>query len=203
FQLMRECNVNAIRTYTPPPDWLLEEARAAGLRVLSGIYWEGRNCNYDDPAALRGAVAAVEEAVSRLKAYPDVLLAHVICNEVPPLVARFHGRRTIERFLRELYEAAKREDPGALVTYGNFPSTEFLQLDFVDFYTLNVYLLERRTFAAYLDRRLIQTKGKPLLLGEVGEDSFHNGEARQAQVLHSPIPLALEKSACGVCIFAS
>ncbi len=202
FNLMREANVNAIRTYTPPPDWLLEEARAAGLRVLSGIYWEGRNCSYDDPATFRQAAEAVGAAVSRLKAYPDVVLAHVIGNEVPPLIARFHGPRTVERFLRQLYEEAKEEDPGALVTYGNFPSTEFLQLDFVDFYMLNLYLLERRTFSAYLDRMLIQTKGKPLLLGEVGEDSFHNGEDRQREVLDWTIPLAFEKGACGVSIFS-
>jgi GT2 family glycosyltransferase len=104
--------------------------------------------------------------------------------------------------LRGLYEAAKEEDPGALVTYGNFPSTEFLQLDFVDFYTLNLYLLQPRAFSAYLDRMLIQTKGKPLLLGEVGEDSFHNDEERQAEVLDWTIPLAFEKGACGVCIFS-
>ncbi len=202
FQLMREGNINTIRTYTPPPHWVLEEARSAGLRILSGIYWGGRNCSYDDPAAFSQALEAVEEAVTCLKPHADVVLAHVIGNEVPPLVARFHGRRTIERFLRGLYEAAKDKDPGALVTYGNFPSTEFLQLDFVDFYTLNLYLLERRTFSAYLDRMLIQTKGKPLLLGEVGEDSFHKGEERQAEVLDWTIPLALEKGACGVCIFS-
>ena len=202
FQEMRRANVNAIRTYTPPPNWVFDEARAAGLRILSGIHWEGRDCSFDDPVVFEQARAAVVDTVARLKAYPDVLLAHVIGNEVPPLVARFHGRRTIERFLQGLYEAAKTEDPGALVTYANFPSTEFLQLDFVDFYTLNVYLLERRAFSAYLDRMLIQTKGKPLLLGEVGEDSFHNGEDRQAEVLDWTVPMALEKGACGVCVFS-
>ena len=202
FQEMRRAHINAIRTYTPPPNWLLDEARAAGLRVLSGIHWEGRDCSFDDPAAFEQARAAVVDTVARLKAYPDVLLGHVIGNEVPPLTARFHGRRTIERFLHGLYEAAKTEDPGALVTYANFPSTEFLQLDFVDFYTLNVYLLERRAFSAYLDRMLIQTKGKPLLLGEVGEDSFHKGEDRQAEVLDWTVPMALEKGACGACIFS-
>jgi len=202
FRLMREANINTIRTYTPPPSWLLEQARAAGLWVLSGIYWEGRNCTFDDSSAFEKAREAVVEAVTRLKAYPDVVLAHVIGNEVPPLVARLHGHRTIEKFLRGLYEAAKEVDPEALVTYGNYPSTEFLQLDFVDFYTLNLYLLERRTFSAYLDRMLIQTKGKPLLLGEVGEDSFHQSEERQAEVLDWTIPLALEKGACGVCVFS-
>ncbi len=202
FQLMREANINAIRTYTPPPSWLLEEARAVGLWVLSGIYWEGRNCTYDDPEAFANARREVRQVVSRMRAHADVVLAHVIGNEIPPLVARLHGRRTIEKFLRGLYEAAKEEDPEALVTYGNFPSTEFLQLDFVDFHTLNLYLLDRRTFSAYLDRVLIQAKGKPLLLGEVGEDSFHKGEERQAEVLDWTIPLALEKGACGVCVFS-
>lgn len=199
---MRQAGFNTVRTYTTPPNWFLDEARAAGLRVLVGIHWEGRDCRFDDPESLRDASAAVREAVSRCKHHPDVVLAYVIANEIPPLVTRFHGRRVIERFLFRLFEAAKEADPDGLVTYGNYPSTEFLQLDFLDFHTLNVYLLDPERLAQYLDRMLIQTKGKPLLLGEVGDDSNRPGEQHQAEILDWTIPLALQKGVAGLCIFS-
>jgi glycosyltransferase involved in cell wall biosynthesis len=202
FAAMVRAGVNTVRVYTPPPDWLLHEARAAGLRVLCGVHWESRDCVFDDRRALRAAEHAVRDAVRRLRAFPDVVLAYVIGNEVPPLVARFHGRRTIERALARLCAVARREDPGCLVTYGTYPSTEFLQLDFLDFLTLNVYLLEPKSLAAYLDRMLNQAKGKPLLLGEIGDDSLRRGEAWQAELLDWTIPLALEKGVCGVTVFS-
>src|SRR5262249_45298798 len=138
FALMRAANIDTIRTYTPPPAWLLAEARAAGLRVLVGVYWDAQACVFDDPERLRAAGAVVREAVAVGRAFPDVVLASSIGNEIPPLVVRFHGCRTVQRFLHRLFLAAKAEDPGALVTYGNYPSTEFLDLDFLDFATINV-----------------------------------------------------------------
>ena len=202
FELMRSSHVNAVRTYTPPPNWLMEEARRANLRVLVGIYWEGGNCDYDDPRTYRAAEQAVRQAVRRLKAFADVVLAYSIGNEIPPLVARFHGRRTIERFLERLARVVRDEDPGGMVTYGNYPSTEFLQLDFLDFYTLNVYLLDPQKLAAYLDRAVIETKGKPLLLGEVGDDSTKRGVRWQAGLLDWTIPLALDHGVAGLCVFS-
>lgn len=202
FAAMVQSGVNTVRTYTPPPDWLLQEARSFGLRVLCGVHWDSRNCVFDDRRSLRAAEAAVRDAVRRLRAFPDVVLAYAIGNEVPPLVARFHGRRTIERALQRLCEVARHEDPGCLVTYGTYPSTEFLQLDFLDFLTLNVYLLERKALGAYLDRMLNQAKGKPLLLGEIGDDSLRRGERWQAELLAWTIPLALDKGVCGVTVFA-
>ncbi len=202
FAAMALIGVNTVRTYTPPPDWLMEEARAHGLRILCGIHWDSRNCVFDDATAMADAERAVRDAVRRLRAFPDVILAYTIGNEVPPLVARFHGSRTIERALERIYRAAKDEDPECLVTYGTYPSTEFLQLDFLDFHTLNVYLLEKKSLAAYLDRMLNQVKGKPLLLGEVGDDTIRKGEAWQAELLDWTLPLAFDRGACGVTVFA-
>ena len=202
FALMRAAHVNTIRTYTPPPDWLLEEARAAGLRVLIGIHWEATTCCFDDARALQAATTVVRDAVARCRAFPDVVLAYAIGNEIPPLVVRLHGRPVIYRFLQALYETAKREDPDGLVTYGNFPSTEYLALDFLDFQTANVYLREARTLGSYLDRLLIETRGQPLLLGEVGDDSIRRGTSSQAELLDWTLQLAFEKGCCGVAVFA-
>ena len=51
LELMRRAGINTLRTYTPPSNAVLEHARAAGLRVLVGIHWEGRDCVFDDPSA--------------------------------------------------------------------------------------------------------------------------------------------------------
>ncbi len=201
FAAMRSAQVNTVRVYTPPPDWLLEEARRAGLWVLVGIYWEGRNCNFDEPLALRSAQSEVCRVVERCRRFPDVVLAYVIGNEIPPLVVRFYGWRVIQRFLHRLYQVAKEVDPAGLVTYGNYPSTEFLELDFLDFHTVNVYLLRPETLTAYLSRLVIQTKGKPLLLGEIGDDSLRPGRDHQAALLDWTIPLVLSQGACGLCLF--
>lgn len=201
FELMRQAGINTIRTYTTPPGWFFAEARDSGLRVLVGIYWDGRDCNYNRPEISRTAERAVREAVRLGRAFPDVVLAYILANEIPSLTVRFHGRRPIERFIKRLYRVAKEEDPGALVTYANYPSTEYLQLDFLDFHTLNVYLLARQSFSHYLDRMLIQTKGKPLLLGEVGDDSHRKGKTWQADLLDWTITEALSKGVCGLCVF--
>ncbi|MBL8901509.1 MAG: glycosyltransferase [Planctomycetes bacterium] len=202
LRAMRRAHIETFRVYTPPPLWLLDDARAAGLRILAGIPWEGRECRYDEPVYFRDAAEAVSRVVERCRDYPDVVLAYVLGNEIPPLVVRFHGRKVIAGFLRRLYAIAKRLDPEALVTYANYPSTEFLELDFVDFHMMNLYLLEPRALSGYLDRMFLLAKGKPVVLGEVGEDSLRGGEEHQAALLDWTLPLALDKGLAGTCVFA-
>ena len=76
----------------------------------------------------------------------------------------------------------KREDPGALVTYVNYPTTEYLELPFVDFLAFNVYLESREQLAAYLARLQNLAGERPLLLAEIGLDSRRNGEKAQAEL---------------------
>lgn len=49
----------------------------------------------------------------------------------------------LERFLNRLYQLAKKEDPGGLVTHVNYPTTEYLDLSFLDLVCFNVYLESR------------------------------------------------------------
>src|ERR1044071_9329555 len=37
FALMRENGINSVRTYTPPPRWLLDAAHEQGRRVMVGL----------------------------------------------------------------------------------------------------------------------------------------------------------------------
>ena len=93
----------------------------------------------------------VRAGVAACVGHPAVL-CYVIGNEIPASVVRWYGRRRIERILERLYRAAKAEDPQGLVTYVNYPTTEYLQLPFIDFVSFNVYLEEQKRLEAYLAR---------------------------------------------------
>ena len=91
----------------------------------------------------RKCARSIDEMVRRevraLAGHP-ALLCYAIGNEIPASIVRWHGRRKLERFLERLYQGAKAEDGQTLVTYVNYPSTEYLQLSFLDFLSFNVYL---------------------------------------------------------------
>ena len=91
------------------------------------------------------------------------------------------GRRRIERFLRKLSEAVREEDATALVTYVNFPTTEYLDLGFLDFLSFNVYLESKDRLLSYLARLQNIAGERPLLLTELGLDSRRNGELARAK----------------------
>ena len=106
------------------------------------------------------------------------------------------------RQLERLYHAAKDEDPDGLVTYVNFPTTEYLQLPFVDFVCFNVYLEERARLSAYLARLQNLAGDLPVVMAEIGLDSRRNGEERQAEVLDWQVRTAFAAGCAGAFVFA-
>src|SRR6266511_4655774 len=151
FAAMAESGINTVRTYTVPPRWLLDAAADNGLRVLVGVPWEQHVVFLDDRSRTRSIECRMKEGVRSCAGHAAVL-GYSVGNEIPAPIVRWHGRRRVERFLGRLYEAAKEEDPDALVTYVNFPSTEYLELPFLDFLAFNVFVEERESFSAYLAR---------------------------------------------------
>ena len=139
--------------------------------------------------------------VAELAGHPAIL-CYTIGNEIPAGIVRWHGRRRVERFLRRLYRAAKREDPTALVTYVNFPTTEYLRLPFLDFLCFNVYLESRDRLEAYLARLQNLAGEKPLLMAEIGLDSRRNGVDAQATSLSWQIEASFAAGCVGATIFA-
>src|SRR5205085_5490865 len=132
---MRELGANVLRLYHPPTVALLDDAIEHGLRVFVDVPWEKHRCFLEDWSSQQGALRAVRAAARELGRHPGVF-AISVANEIPKDVVRFHGARRIERFLRELLDTAKQEAPDCLVTYTNYPSTEFLSpepLDFLSF----------------------------------------------------------------------
>ena len=131
FEQMAAAGLNAVRTYTVPPRWLLDLAQRHGLYVMVGVPWEQHVAFLDDPGRADSIEQRVREAVRACTGHPAIL-CYSIGNEIPSPIVRWHGSRRIEAFLERLYRAAKSEDPDALVTYVNYPSTEYLQLPFLD-----------------------------------------------------------------------
>ena len=132
FAAMAANGANVVRVYTVPPAWLLDLASEHGLRLLAGIPWDQHVTFLDDRRARRAIERAVRTAVAGAAGHPAIL-GWFVGNEIPAPIARWHGRRRVERFIESLYLAAKIEDPDALVSYANYPSTEYLDVPFLDF----------------------------------------------------------------------
>ena len=115
---------------------------------------------------------------------------------------RWHGRERIEQFIERLYRIVKKEDPHGLVTYVNFPTTEYLQLPFLDFVCFNVYLESQERLEAYLARLQNMTDERPLLMAEIGLDSQRHGEQAQADSLTWQIRSVFRSGCVGSFVFA-
>ncbi|TML27176.1 MAG: glycosyl transferase, partial [Actinobacteria bacterium] len=165
FAAMAEHGINAIRVYTVPPRWLLDAAQRHGLYVMVGLPWEQHVTFLDERGRARSIERRVREGVRACAGHP-ALLCYAIGNEIPASIVRWHGRRRVTGHLQRLYHAAKEEDPGGLVTYVNFPSTEYLSLPFLDFVCFNVYLEERDRLSAYLARLQNLAADVPVVMAE-------------------------------------
>jgi GT2 family glycosyltransferase len=201
FRGMVEAHVNAIRTYTVPPAWLLDLAASFGLYVLVGIPWEQHITFLDDRTTRKRIEQGIRDAVRSCADHPAVL-AYLIGNEIPAPIVRWYGRRRIEAWLRRLYNLAKREDPDTLVTYVNYPTTEYLDLSFLDFVCFNVYLESREQLRSYLARLQNIAAEKPLVMAEIGLDSRRNGLERQAEVLAWQVREVFDEGCAGAFVFA-
>src|SRR5215469_6295724 len=140
FAQMAAMGINTVRIpHTVPPRCLLDIAAAHGLRVMVGLaaeqaagYLIDRNLPRDFANRFRAKI--------RLCAAHPALLCVALGNEIMASQARWLGYRRIARYLHWLYTIVKEEDPNATVTYVNYPTTEYLELPFLDVVSFNVYL---------------------------------------------------------------
>ncbi len=201
FALMGEAGVNTVRVFTVPPLWLLDKARGAGLKLLVGLPWPQHVTFLDSPETRAQSREAVLAGVRACRRHPAVF-AYLVGNEIPPDMIRWHGAEPVRRFLRGLVAAVKEEHPGALVSYANFPSTEYLTIDFTDFVCFNVYLHEEAAFRRYIARLHNLAVDRPLVLTEFGVDSMREGEEGQRRILSWQVRTAFEAGVAGACVFA-
>lgn len=201
FASMALRGFNTVRIYTLPPTWLMDAAAQAGLRVLVGVPWAQHLPFLDNIEHFREAKQKVRIAARTFGSHP-ALLALSIGNEIPAGVVRWYGPRRIERMLRDLCSEARQHAPDALVTYVNYPPTEYLDLPFLDFASFNVFLENRGQFERYMARLMNLTGDRPLLMTEIGLDSLRNGEEAQAESVAWQVRAALEAGAAGALVFS-
>src|SRR5206468_1198187 len=124
FSLMSANGVNAVRTYTTPPHWLLEIALKCNLRVLVGMQGERHYAFLHEEKIVREIRKQVRGGARACAGHPAVL-GYLVANEIPATIVRWHGASAVEKFVKQLHDEVKEEDPEALVSYANYPSTEY------------------------------------------------------------------------------
>ncbi|MHB2024378.1 MAG: glycosyltransferase family 2 protein, partial [Mycobacteriales bacterium] len=210
FELMAQYGIGVVRTYTSPPEDLLEAAADFDLRVLAGVFYPDwrylLGAGRREARRLVGQARAEVAAQARRLAPSDQVLGLCIGNEVPADVIRWYGAAHLTAAIDELVSCVRDIDPDLLVTYANYPTAEYLQLPSLDFLTFNVFLEQPAALRRYLTRLQHLAGDRPLVLGELGlhaggpEDPA--GEARQAESIDWQLATAVERGVAGVCLFS-
>jgi GT2 family glycosyltransferase len=201
FRAMAANGINALRTYTVPPRWLLDAAQRHGLWVTVGLPWEQHVTFLDSRRRAAAIETRIRAGVAACAGHPAVL-GFLVGNEIPASIVRWHGRGKVERFVERLRRAAKQEDPGALISYASFPSTEYLELPQLDLVSYNVYLEDPERLEAYLARLQNLAGERPLVMTELGLDSRRHGRTQQARALREQIRTSFAGGCAGTYLFA-
>ena len=201
FARIRELGANVVRVYHVPPKWILDLAQQHDLKLLVDIPWNKHLCFLDDLLEREAARDAVRRAVIGCARHPAVF-AFSVANEIPADVVRWSGAKAVAEFIDELVAEAKSLDPECLCTFANFPPTEFLRPQNLDFVCFNVYLHNPQPFRNYLARLQMIADTKPLVLGEFGIDSLREGEERKCEILAWSIEGAFRAGLAGTVVFS-
>ncbi len=199
--LARTLGANVLRLYDVPPEWLCELANRVGIRLLVGIPWAQHIRFLDSRTTREETRARMRDAACALRSIPN-LLGYLVGNEISTQIVRWYGKRRIERWLASLADEVRSADPDALVSYANFPTTEYLETDFADFLCFNVYLHREQALRDYLIRLQNLAHGRPLVLGEFGVDSIREGEERQAEIVGRAVGTAEQLGCAGSVVFS-
>lgn len=201
FRHIRELGANVIRLYSLPTSATLDAIEQHGLRAFLDIPWEKHRCFIEDWNAKESARREICAAAELAAAHATVMAVSVV-NEIPNDVVRYHGHERIQEFVEELGDRVKQVAPDCLVTFANYPTTEFLQPTGFDFSCFNIYLNDAHRLGAYFDRLQHIAGDRPLVVGEFGVDSFRQGEARQAELLVDHVRTVFQHGLAGSIVFS-
>ncbi len=160
--------------------WLLDTALSHGLWVAVDIPWEEHITFLDQRGLARQIRERVGPPCAACAGHPAIL-AFSIGNEIPSRIVRWHGAAAVEDFLESLADAVREADPGALVTYVNYPSTEYLRVRGIDYDSWNVYLEDNEDFERYVARLQNLSPERP-----VGHRRAGCGQPAQGRRLPGP-----------------
>ena len=199
--LIQELGANLLRVYHVPPRWFVDLVARHGLKLLIDIPWNKHVCFLDSESFRAEARKAVREAARACFGNPAVFALSLV-NEIPPDIVRWCGAKAVASFIDELVNTAKSVDADCLCTMGNYPPTEFLRPQNLDFICFNVYLHQQRAFENYLARLQMIADTRPLIVGEFGVDSLREGEERQAEIVTWKIETAFRGGLAGTVVFS-
>lgn len=203
FAQMAASGFNTVRIpHTMPPRELLDIAQRHGLMVMVGLSAEQYVGFLIDRHKKAPDIDSIIRDNVRTVAGHPALLCYAVGNEIAAPIVRWLGRLRIERYLHRIFRRIKEVDPTGLVTYVNYPTTEFLQLPFLDLVSFNVYLETEESLRKYLARLQNIAGDRPLLMSEIGLDAMRNGEEKQAKVLDWQIRTSFTSGCAGVVIFS-
>src|SRR5437016_14175380 len=147
---MASAGINTVRIpHTTPPRALLDAALRHGLRVMVGLSAEQYVGFLIDRKGAPDIAALIRARVRGCAGHPAVL-CYALGNEIPASLVRWLGPRRVARYLERLYRIVKEDDPDSLVTYVNYPTTEYLDLPFLDLLCFYVYFEYHDQLAPYL-----------------------------------------------------
>jgi len=156
----------------------------------------------DSREMMRDIHETIRKTVAEMSQFGETVAAYSIGNEIRSDIVRWHGPRAVSHFLAELRDLGKQIEPDALFTYSNYPSTEYLDLSFLDFISFNVYLHREEDFRRYFTHLIGQAGELPLMLSETGMDTIREGEEHQAELLAWQGQAAFELGLSGFVVFA-
>ncbi|QQL45970.1 glycosyltransferase [Sulfuriroseicoccus oceanibius] len=205
LRAVRGAGFNAVRLYEVPPEWFVEICGQLGLKVWFGVPW-GWHLDFlsereDRRHLLAEGREQLQRAVRRYAGSP-VIGGIFVANEVPVDLVRWMGWRNVRRALEEMIDLAKAIDPERLLTYANYPPTEWIAPRNADVFAINVYLHERGAYEGYLQHAHLLAGDRPVLVSEAGADVPREGESFQAEMMRWAYQSAADVGACGVCWFA-
>ncbi|MDZ4787747.1 MAG: glycosyltransferase [Blastochloris sp.] len=201
FTQIAAAGFNLLRLYHSPPRWFVDLAWEFRLRIITTIPWPLRGLFLNNQETKRQIRENARIAAAAHAGHPAIF-GFYVDNEMQPDLVRWYGASRVESFLDSLVTIVKKEDPGALTSYANFPPTEYLTPRCVDFYSYNVYLEDTHTFRSYLSRLQNIVGEKPLVFGEFGLDTIRNGEQKQANLLSAHYQEVFQGGAAGTMIFS-
>jgi glycosyltransferase involved in cell wall biosynthesis len=206
FAAMADAGLNTVRTYTLPPVDVLEAAAAHELRVLVGLHYADWRMESGPGRSAQRRIRdagrrAVDEMLEVCRGNPAVL-GIAVGNEVPVDLVRLHGQRAVSDVLSDLAARIHEADPDLPVTYVNFPTTEFLDVEGQDLVSFNVFLERPDAFRRYLRHLLVLARDRPLLVTELGLAAEVHGASAQAEALEAQLGIVDETGCAGATVFS-